>query len=436
MKITVVGTGYVGLVSGVCMSEIGHNVTCLDVNKKIIEKLKRGKVPYYEPGLDEMIKMNLKKSNLKFSSSYKQAVKNVDTFFICVGTPENKDGSSNLKYIYEVAKSLAVHISQDSILYTKSTVPIGTNSEIQDIVNKYKRDEVTIDVASNPEFLKEGDAVNDFMNPDRIIVGTSNDHVINHTKKIYQYFIKLGKEIIFMQTKAAELTKYAANSFLATKISFMNELSLLSETMGIDIDDVKKGIGSDPRIGDKFLNAGLGFGGSCFPKDLSSLISVYKTQDLESNILKSVVSVNTNQRKNFYKKIKEYFKRSKIKEKSLLIWGLSFKPNTDDIRESVAIKLIKDLSNDVKKIYVFDPIAMENSKKELKLLNNVEFLKSQYSKIDQCNGLIICTDWDEFKMPNINKLDKLKDRIIFDGRNCLNKEILFKNNIKYKGIGI
>lgn len=435
MNITVIGTGYVGLVSGVCLADIGHNVICLDTNKKVIEKLNRGKVPYYEPLLSGMIKKNIKKAKLTFSTSYKNSTKDVNIFFICVGTPENKDGSSNLDYVFSVAKSLASNISSDSVIFVKSTVPVGTNELIQEQINKYKKEGIKIEVASNPEFLKEGDAVNDFMQPDRIIIGTSDKDIEQLAHKIYKPLISKVSSLMTMPIKAAELTKYAANSFLATKISFINEISLLSERLGIDIDDIKDGIGSDPRIGDRFLNAGLGFGGSCFPKDVSSLINMYKKNKLDSYLLSSVKNVNLNQKNNFLKKIKTHFKNSNFKDKSFMIWGLSFKPETDDIRESVGIKLAKDLSKQVKKIYLYDPIAMENAKKELSKLTNIEFIKNEYSKIKDCDALILCTEWKQFTNPDFKILKKLKGRVIFDGRNCLNKDTFIKNNIKYIGIG-
>ena len=435
MNITVIGTGYVGLVSGVCLADIGHNVICLDTNKKVIEKLNRGKVPYYEPLLSGMIKKNIKKAKLTFSTSYKNSTKDVNIFFICVGTPENKDGSSNLDYVFSVAKSLASNISSDSVIFVKSTVPVGTNELIQEQINKYKKEGIKIEVASNPEFLKEGDAVNDFMQPDRIIIGTSDKDIEQLAHKIYKPLISKVSSLMTMPIKAAELTKYAANSFLATKISFINEISLLSERLGIDIDDIKDGIGSDPRIGDRFLNAGLGFGGSCFPKDVSSLINMYKKNKLDSYLLSSVKNVNLNQKNNFLKKIKTHFKNSNFKDKSFMIWGLSFKPETDDIRESVGIKLAKDLSKQVKKLYLYDPIAMENAKKELSKLTNIEFIKNEYSKIKDCDALILCTEWKQFTNPDFKILKKLKGRVIFDGRNCLNKDTFIKNNIKYIGIG-
>lgn len=435
MNITVIGTGYVGLVSGVCLADIGHNVICLDTNKKVIEKLNKGKVPYYEPLLSDMIKKNIKKAKLIFSTSYKNSTKDVNIFFICVGTPENKDGSSNLDYVFSVAKSLARNISSDSVIFVKSTVPVGTNELIQEQINKYKKKGIKIEVASNPEFLKEGDAVNDFMQPDRIIIGTSDKAIEKLAHKIYKPLISKVSSLMSMPIKAAELTKYAANSFLATKISFINEISLLSERLGIDIDDIKVGIGSDPRIGDKFLNAGLGFGGSCFPKDVSSLINMYKKNKLDSYLLSSVKNVNLNQKNNFLKKIKMYFKNSNFEDKSFMIWGLSFKPETDDIRESVGIKLAKDLSKQVKKLYLYDPIAMGNAKQELNKLTNIEFIKNEYTKIKDCDALILCTEWKQFTNPDVKILKKLKGRVIFDGRNCLNKDTFIKNNIKYIGIG-
>jgi len=428
MNITIVGTGYVGLVSGVCLSDMNHKVTCLDINPAVIKILKKGDVPYHEPGLSVLIKKNFKKGNLKFTTSYKEAVKETSVFFICVGTPEKKDGSSNLDYVFKVAKNLAENITKDSLVITKSTVPVGTHEQIEKVINKYKKSNTKISVTSNPEFLKEGNAVKDFQKPDRIIVGVE----LEEDKKTFNRIYKSKKnKIIFMPRKASELTKYAANSFLATKISFINELSLLSDKLDIDIQDIKVGIGSDPRIGDKFLNAGLGFGGSCFPKDISSLINTFKENNIQPNILPSVIKANENQRKSFIKKIRGFYTRSELPLKSFAVWGLSFKPDTDDIRESISIKIIKELSTSVKSIYAYDPIASDNARNELINYKNVIFSDSKYSDINKCDGLIICTEWGVFKNLNIKEIIKLKDKVIFDGRNFVNQDKLSQNNIEY-----
>jgi UDPglucose 6-dehydrogenase len=431
MNITIVGTGYVGLVSGVCFSDMGHNVKCLDINPGVIKTLKKGEMPYYEPGIAKLIQKNIKKNKLKFTTSYKQAVKDTNIFFICVGTPENKDGSSNLAFVFDVAKQLSENITKNSIVITKSTVPVGTHKQIEKIIRKFKKSNIDISVASNPEFLREGNALIDFQKPDRIIVGVDKDQ----DKKVFNEIYRAQKnKLIFMSRDASELTKYAANSFLATKISFINELSLLSDHLGIDINDIKAGIGSDPRIGDKFLNAGLGFGGSCFPKDVSSLINSFKTNKIESNILSAVVKANVNQRKHFLKKILGPHSKKELLSKSFYVWGLSFKPDTDDIRESISIKLIKDLSSRVKHIYAYDPIANANAANELKDISNITITETKYSEMEKCDGLIVCTEWNEFKNPNIKELNKMRSKVVFDGRNSINKVKLAKNNIKYINI--
>ena len=434
MKITIIGTGYVGLVSGVCLSEIGHNVTCIDSNTKIVKALRRGQVTFYEPGMEDLILRNIKKKRLHFTSSYEEGIKDTEVFFICVGTPSMKNGSCNTKYIQDAATKISKNIKSKSVIFVKSTVPIGT-SEIVEKVFKNNTQNLKIHIASNPEFLKEGDAINDFMNPDRIVIGTEEEYVKKIAKRIYQPIIKKNKMVLFIPTRAAELSKYASNAFLATKISFMNELSILADSYDINIGDIKEAMSYDERIGKYFLNAGLGFGGSCFPKDLASLRHMFIINNKYPSLISATMEVNEDQRKRFQEKIQSFYKPRSFKQKNILFWGLSFKPNTDDIRDSQAIKLLKSLSKKVNHLYVYDPKGMHNAKKEINEIGNIFFIKSKYQHISKCDALILCTEWSEFSNPDISKLLKLKDKVIFDGRNVLDRGILEKNNLKYFSLG-
>ncbi len=435
MKITVIGTGYVGLVTGACLSEIGHQVTCLDnASEKVID-LKKGKVPFYEPGLDHIINNGLEKEMLNFTDSYSEATRDSEVYFICVGTPPKEDGSSDLKSLNDCLDNLCSFIENDSVIFIKSTVPVGTNASMKSLIDRKKRHNVHIELASNPEFLKEGDAVRDFMRPDRIIIGSNDEYVKKLSRELYKPLNKQKDKVIFMGAEAAELTKYAANSFLATKISFMNELARLCDVLEIEIEDIRNGIGSDPRIGSHFLYSGLGYGGSCFPKDIDSLLNTFKINQLDNSILSAVKAVNESQVEYFLSKITQIFPLEKLKKKSFTIWGLSFKPETDDIRESVSIKLIKILSQQCDQLFLYDPVASEAAKKELIGLTNIKFLDNPYIKIDQSHALVICTEWKLFWNPDFKKLQNLKDKIIFDGRNILNKDKLKEYSLKYFGVG-
>lgn len=433
MNITIVGSGYVGLVTGVCLAELGNKVTCIDTNKSIIKKLNNAKVPFHEPGLSSMLLKAKNNNCINFTSSYKKGLVNAEAIFVCVGTPAKKNGSPNLEYVSNVFISLAKNITNNGVIFIKSTVPVGTNRKMQAIFRKHN-DNQKIKFASNPEFLKEGDAINDFKKPDRIIIGSDDTEVQKISNRIYLPFNRQTNRMIFTNIESAELIKYAANSFLATKISFINEVARLCEKTNANIDDVRRGIGSDPRIGSQFLYPGLGFGGSCFPKDVKGLIDAFSSNNVESRVVKAADEANQLQLEYFIQKIKKAAGKS-LGECSFMIWGLSFKPETDDIRESVGINLVKDLSKKVKKLYLYDPIAMQNAKKELNKLTNIEFIKNQYTKINDCDALILCTEWKSFTNPNIKMLKKLKEQVIFDGRNCLNKDTFIKNNIKYIGIG-
>tara|TARA_B100001250_G_scaffold65148_1_gene51589 strand:+ start:3201 stop:4511 length:1311 start_codon:yes stop_codon:yes gene_type:complete len=435
MNITVVGTGYVGLVTGACLAEVGHQVTCLDIEEHKIEDLKKGKVPFYEPGLETIIKKGLSNGMLKFTSSYSEATRGIGIYFVCVGTPPKDDGSSNLNFLSESLLNLSSSIENDSIIFIKSTVPVGTNKLMRTLIDDNKKDDIDIELASNPEFLKEGDAVRDFMRPDRIIVGTNDENVSNTVRELYKPLNKQKDKVLVMRPESAELTKYAANSFLATKISFMNELARLCDSLDIEIEDIRNGIGSDPRIGTHFLYSGLGYGGSCFPKDIDSLLKTFEVNKIENKILSSVKNINTSQIDYFLSKIFNFYSNKDIKEKSFIIWGLSFKPETDDVRESVSIKLIKALSKKCKKLFLYDPVATESAKGELKEVKNIIFIDNPYSCIEDSDALVICTEWKLFWNPDFKKLQNLKDKTIFDGRNILNKDKLEQYGLKYFGIG-
>ncbi len=433
MNITVIGSGYVGLVTGVCLAEVGNNVTCIDTNESRIKTLRNGKAPFHEPGLDEMLRNALNSNCLKFTTSYKAGLKNSEAIFVCVGTPPTKNGELNLRYIKEVFISLAKNIGNYGAIFIKSTVPSGTNQKMQSIFKKYNQN-LQINFASNPEFLKEGDAINDFKKPDRIIIGTENAEVKKLSKRIYKPFNRQSNRMIFTNIESAELIKYAANSFLATKISFINEIARLCDKTNANIDDVRRGLGSDPRIGSQFLYPGLGYGGSCFPKDVTGLIKLFAQHNVETNVVKAANQSNDIQLKHFINKIKECTKKP-LYECNILVWGLSFKPQTDDVRESRAISLIKLMSKQVKSFYLYDPVAISNAKRELKNYSNLYFLQDKYSKIKDCDFLIICTEWREFWDPDIAKLLKLKEKKIFDGRNILDQQNIIDSNIEYYGVG-
>ena len=434
MKISVIGTGYVGLVTGACFSSVGHDVTCLDINQLRISQLQDGIIPFYEPGLKEIVVRSLEDGKLKFTTSYEECCEN-NIFFICVGTPSNNDGSPNLKSLNSVISSLKEHIQNNSHIFTKSTVPIGTNQMIQSFFDEKGSKKIPeVIVSSNPEFLKEGDAVNDFLFPSRVILGAGNQQAYALIKKIYSAFEWEPEKIKYMSVASSELTKYASNAFLATKISFMNEMAAICEVTGASIHEVREGMGSDPRIGEHFLYAGLGYGGSCFPKDVSALIDSQKKLNLGPSILEETKRINDLQAELFIKKIN--LNIPNIDECCLAIWGLSFKPNSDDIRESVAIKLVRKLASSAKFLNLYDPISMGNASKELSDLNNINFCDSRKYALSNADALLICTEWDEFKKLDVSELNMLHNKIIFDGRNILDKDDIEASNIKYFGIGV
>ena len=435
MKITILGTGYVGLVTGACFAELGNKVTCLDINPEIIKRLKKYKLPFYEPGLSDLVKKNIANKNLTFTTSYDAGCKN-NIFFICVDTPDDGTGSPNLDSLNSVIKELKKRIKRDAILVLKSTFPIGTNRKISTTMKEhFLSRSINIDVCSNPEFLKEGSAVRDFFYPDRIILGTPNTSSRSILAKLYKPLKRRSNKIIYMSVESAELTKYASNTFLATKISFINEIALIAEKTDANILEVKEGMGSDQRIGPKFLNAGLGFGGSCFPKDMKALINFEKKNKIRNSIIKNALLINENQVKLFVQKIQNHF-GSFLSEKNIILWGLAFKPNTDDIRDAISLKIVELLSPNVRELYLFDPKVRKESITSFQKYKNIKFLNSQYKNFSKSHALIICTEWEEFYNPDINQLLKLKDKVIFDGRNILDSKKMAKNDISYFGLGL
>jgi UDPglucose 6-dehydrogenase len=442
MNITVIGTGYVGLVTGACFSKLGFNITCLDINRSRVSYLKKGKVPFYEPGLEDIIKRSLKQKKIKFTSSYKTACKEADVFFICVGTPDDGLGNPSMQYIESVAQNLSQHLPSKSVaIFIKSTVPVGTNNLFKTLLATYGsasiegRLDISVHVASNPEFLKEGAAVDDFMKPDRIIIGTDTQYIKDISRQLYSQLNRRSDKLKFMSIASAELTKYAANSFLATKISFMNEVANLCEKVGADIDEIRAGIGSDDRIGQKFLYAGLGYGGSCFPKDVQALRGIFEKHKVSSSIVTATHEVNKAQFMIFVNKIiAKLSLQGALSKKSIHVWGLSFKPDTDDVRESVAIKIVEELASHFKTIFVYDPIATKNAKLELRSQKNIVYCVNKYDYMKNSSALVICTEWKEFWKPDNEKIGLMKNPCIFDGRNVIDHRDL-SLDVEYIGIG-
>jgi UDPglucose 6-dehydrogenase len=431
MKICIIGTGYVGLVAGVCFAENGNDVTCVDKDSKKIESLKRGKVPIYEPGLEEFLKRNTKKERLRFTTDLKKAVRESFIIFIAVGTPQGDDGSADLKHVLEVAALIGKAINGYKIIATKSTVPVGTTNRVRETISK--ETEYPFSVVSNPEFLKEGAAINDFMKPDRIVIGTDNQEAADIMKELYSPFVRTGNPILTMDIESAEMTKYAANAMLTTRISFMNELANLCEKVGADISDVRKAIGADPRIGYSFLFPGVGYGGSCFPKDVRAIIRTAEENNYDLSILKAVDSVNINQREMLVQKILKHF-GGNLKGRVIGVWGLSFKPNTDDIRESPSIVIIHRLLELGARTRVYDPAAMDEAKKEF--YDRIEYSKNSYDALEGTDAMVLITEWNEFREPDFERILKLMNTpVVFDGRNIFNPRKLQEMGFSYYGIG-
>ncbi len=437
MKIAIIGTGYVGLVTGTCFSEVGIEVTCQDIDVTKVENLKKGIIPIYEPGLEEMAKRNIDKNRLHFTTSLEEAMKSCEVIFIAVGTPPDEDGSADLKYVLDVAGNIGRLMKNYMLIITKSTVPVGTAAKIKETV-KMELDKrnlaIGFDVASNPEFLKEGNAVEDFLKPDRIVVGTESKKADEILKKLYKPFTLNGHPIIFMDVASSEMTKYAANAMLATKISFMNDLANLCEIMDADVNMVRKGIGSDSRIGNKFIYPGIGYGGSCFPKDVKALIKTADEHGYTLRILEAVESVNHDQKSILFKKFQQFFD-GKIKGKTVTIWGLSFKPQTDDMREAPSLILIEKLLAAGVKVKAYDPVAMVEARRRLG--DVITYAKDQYEALINADALLLATEWKEFRIPNLNVMKKLMRRpVIFDGRNIYDAKEMKNNGFKYFCIGI
>lgn len=431
MKIAVVGTGYVGLVTGTCFAETGNVVTCVDIDQRKVTKLSNGEITIYEPGLEKLFIRNLKEGRLSFTTSLEDGIQGAEIIFLALPTPPGEDGSADLKYILGVSDHLGKILKDYKVIVDKSTVPVGTAEKVHAAIAKNYSG--PFDVVSNPEFLREGVAVEDFMKPDRVVIGTSSDRARKVMNELYAPFVRSGNPVIFMDERSAELTKYAANSFLATKISFMNEIAQLCERLGADVDMVRKGIGSDERIGKRFLFPGIGYGGSCFPKDVQALVKSSTEVNYTFQILNAVMDVNEKQKKHLIPKIKAYFNND-LKGKHFALWGLAFKPNTDDIREAPALYIIEDLLAAGATVTAFDPEAMSNVKGVLG--DKINYASSQYEALEGADALIIATEWNEFRTPDFIKIvQSLKNQAIFDGRNLFDVAAVKALGFHYESIG-
>ena len=437
MKIAVVGTGYVGLVTGACLSDVGIDVTCIDIDEKKIENLKNGILPIYEPGLEGIVKRNFEKGRLKFSTSLAESIQGAEAAFIAVGTPPGEDGSADLQYVLAVAKAIGDNMSEHMVVVTKSTVPVGTAEKVRNELNlalSARGVNIDFDVASNPEFLKEGAAIDDFMKPDRIVVGVSSDKAKDIMDRLYRPFVLNGHPVIFMDIPSAEMTKYAANSMLATKISFMNDIANLCEVMGADVNLVRKGIGSDSRIGTKFIYPGIGYGGSCFPKDVQALIRTADQNGYEMKILKAVEAVNYAQKEVLFNKILKHF-NGDISGKHFAMWGLSFKPNTDDMREAPSVVLTEKILAAGGTVSAYDPVAAEEAKHQLG--ERITYATTEYDALRGADALLLVTEWAEFRVPDFDKVKaELSSPVLFDGRNLYSPEAMAERGFDYYCIGI
>jgi nucleotide sugar dehydrogenase len=438
MKVAIVGTGYVGLVTGTCFAEMGVDVTCIDVNKEKINNLKKGISPIYEPGLDELIVKNMAKGRLSFSTSLADNLENTDIVFSAVGTPPDEDGSADLQYVLEVARTIGQNINHYILVVTKSTVPVGTAQKVKNAINvelEKLGKNIEFDIASNPEFLKEGNAVKDFLFPDRIVVGIESQKAQELMAKLYKPFTLNGHNVIYMDVPSAEMTKYAANAMLATRISFMNEIANLCDKVGANVSNVRKGIGSDTRIGSKFLYSGIGYGGSCFPKDVKALFRTAEENGIELKVVKAVEQANEEQKLILYSKMKAIC--PDLKNKTIAFWGLSFKPETDDMREAPSLYLLKAFSSAGCKIRVYDPIAMEETKRRLPDLQNVTYCKDEYEVTQGADALLLLTEWKEFRLPDWKRVkENMKELVLLDGRNIYDGNELKAMGFHYEGIGI
>jgi UDPglucose 6-dehydrogenase len=437
MKIVVVGTGYVGLVTGTCFAEVGIDVTCVDIDQKKIDNLKKGIMPIYEPGLEEMVLRNMEKKHLHFSTSLADSIEGADAAFIAVGTPPGEDGSADLKYVLAVADEIGQNMNDYLVVVTKSTVPVGTAKKVKQTVTEAlakRNSDLTFDVASNPEFLKEGAAIDDFLKPDRIVIGVESEKAEDIMARLYKPFLLNGHPIIFMDVPSAEMTKYAANSMLATKISFMNDVANLCEIVGADVNMVRRGIGSDARIGNKFIYPGAGYGGSCFPKDVKALIKTAAENGYNMRILQAVEDVNDDQKSVIFNKVMKHF-NGDIKGKTFAMWGLSFKPKTDDMREAPSLVIIDQLIEQGAKVKAYDPVAMDETKHMIG--NKIEYANDPDEALIDADALLLVTEWPEFRIPNFKVMGKLlKNKVIFDGRNIYDAVEMNDLGFVYYGIGI
>jgi UDPglucose 6-dehydrogenase len=431
MRIAVVGTGYVGLVTGTCFAETGNKVVCVDIDPKKVEKLSSGQITIYEPGLEKLFLRNIKEERLHFTTSISSVVDQAEIIFLALPTPPGADGAADLKYVLGVAEELGKLLNGYKVIVNKSTVPVGTADKVRTAIAKNYHGE--FDVVSNPEFLREGVAVDDFMKPDRVVIGTTSERAKKLMSELYAPYVRQGNPIIFMDERSSELTKYAANSFLAMKISFMNEIAQLCERMGADVDMVRRGIGSDERIGKRFLFSGIGYGGSCFPKDVQALIKSATEFSYDFKILKAVEQVNANQKVHLVEKIKSFY-QGNLQGKHFALWGLAFKPNTDDIREAPALLMINALLQKGATITAYDPEAMPNVQQELG--NNINYAQSQYQALEGADALLIATEWSEFRTPDFERISQLlPSKVIFDGRNLFEPLKLIRKGYKYFSIG-
>ena len=431
MKIAVVGTGYVGLVTGTCLAETGNQVICVDINEKKVEMMKNGKVPIYEPGLELLFNRNINQGRLHFTTSLADAVAEAKIIFMALPTPPGGDGAADLSYVLGAAKDIASLITEYKVIVTKSTVPVGTADKVTAVMKQHTGIEFA--VVSNPEFLREGVAVDDFMKPDRVVIGTTDERARKLLAELYGPYVRQGNPIVFMDERSSELTKYAANSFLATKISFMNEIANVCELVGADVDMVRRGIGSDDRIGKRFLFAGIGYGGSCFPKDVQALVRSSEDIDYDFKILNSVIEVNEIQKKVLVEKVKKYFKGD-IKGKKFALWGLAFKPETDDIREAPALYIIDELLKAGASVSAFDPEAAVNVKTLIG--DTITYAENQYDALKDADALLIVTEWSVFRTPDFNMVEELlKNKVIFDGRNLYDLQKMIDCGFYYNSIG-
>ena len=430
-KIAVVGTGYVGLVTGTCFAETGNHVVCIDIDKNKVDKMLNGEIPIYEPNLSVLFERNIKANRLKFTTDLVEGIKDAEIIFLALPTPPGEDGSADLSYILGVAEQLGKIMTDYKVIVDKSTVPVGTAEKVHNMIAKNAS--VDFDVVSNPEFLREGFAVDDFMKPDRVVIGSSSEKAQKIMEQLYKPFVRQGNPILFMDEKSAELTKYAANSFLATKITFMNEIANFCELVGADVDKVRIGIGSDDRIGKRFLFPGIGYGGSCFPKDVQALVNSGNENAFSFEILKAVMNVNESQKTILLPKIKNYF-RGNLEGKKIALWGLAFKPDTDDIREAPALYMIDALTKEGATICAYDPEAMKNVEREIG--DKIMYAKDEYEALIDADALVICTEWGVFRNPDFDRIGELlKDKVIFDGRNLFDSEEMNEKGFYYNSIG-